>query len=73
MPIVGQLFLDTYVGRPFGWSMAKGITSTFLNGTKIPVGQYRILLRILRVLGDPTNERDYDVWLSPIVNVVATK
>jgi len=42
---------------------------TFANGTTIPNGQYRVLLRALRVTGDPTNEADYDSWLSPIVGI----
>jgi len=42
---------------------------TFANGTTIANGQYRVLLRALRVTGDPTNEADYESWLSPIVGV----
>ena len=43
----------------------------FANNTKIPNGQYRILLRALRITGDPTIEGDYESWLSPIINVNA--
>lgn len=42
---------------------------TFSNGTVIPDGSYRILLRALRVTGNPDNEEDYESWISPIVGV----
>lgn len=41
----------------------------FANGTAIPNGQYRILLRAQKVTGDPTNELDFESWLSPIIGV----
>ncbi|KXN90803.1 Minor extracellular protease vpr [Leucoagaricus sp. SymC.cos] len=44
-------------------------TPTFANGTVIPMGSYRLLLRVLRVTGDPVKEEDYDVYLSPIIGV----
>ncbi|KDQ27552.1 hypothetical protein PLEOSDRAFT_1112600 [Pleurotus ostreatus PC15] len=44
---------------------------TFANGTTIPNGQYRLLLRALRVTGDPTNEADFESFLSPIIGVNA--
>jgi hypothetical protein len=44
---------------------------TFANGTAIPAGSYRILVRSLRVTGNPTAEEDYDSWLSPIIGVLA--
>jgi hypothetical protein len=47
------------------------LSNTFANGTVIPNGNYRVLMRSLRVTGDPTNEADYDSWLSPIIGVVA--
>ncbi|KAF9467400.1 pyrolysin [Collybia nuda] len=43
--------------------------AVFANGTQIPNGSYRTLVRALRVTGDPTREEDYDSWLSPIVGV----
>jgi hypothetical protein len=46
------------------------LSNTFANGTTIPPGSYKILLRSLRVTGDPTNEADYDSWLSPTIGVV---
>ncbi|OCH84198.1 subtilisin-like protease [Obba rivulosa] len=41
----------------------------FSNGTLIPNGSYRFLLRVLKVTGDPTNEADFESWLSPIIGV----
>ncbi|KAF5385811.1 hypothetical protein D9615_002603 [Tricholomella constricta] len=42
---------------------------TFANGTQIPDGSYRLLVRALRVTGDATKQEDYESWLSPIVGV----
>ncbi|KAG6817490.1 hypothetical protein H0H87_008115 [Tephrocybe sp. NHM501043] len=42
---------------------------TFADGTTIPNGSYRFLLRALKVTGDPTKEEDYESWLSPIVGI----
>lgn len=47
------------------------ISNTFANGTVIPNGSYKVLLRALRVTGDPTNEADYESWLSPVFGVAA--
>ncbi|KAI0049847.1 pyrolysin [Auriscalpium vulgare] len=41
----------------------------FANGTSIPNGNYRLLLRALRVTGDIAQEEDFDSWLSPIIGV----
>ncbi|KAI0633256.1 subtilisin-like protease [Trametes polyzona] len=41
----------------------------FANGTTIPNGQYRILLRALKVTGDPTKEEDFESWLSPVIGI----
>ena len=41
----------------------------FANGTTIPNGQYRVLLRALKVTGNPDNEADFESWLSPVVGV----
>ena len=45
----------------------------FANETKIPNGQYRILLRALKITGNPTLEDDYESWLSPIICINAAK
>ena len=44
-------------------------TPTFANGTTIPNGSYRILLRALKVTGDVKKEEDYESWLSPVIGV----
>ncbi|TFK18825.1 subtilisin-like protein [Coprinopsis marcescibilis] len=41
----------------------------FSNGTVIPAGLYRILLRALRVTGNPERQEDYESWLSPVIGV----
>ncbi|WAR59436.1 hypothetical protein PtB15_11B76 [Puccinia triticina] len=35
----------------------------------LPDGSYRILVRALRVTGDPQEEEDYEAWLSPVFNI----
>jgi len=52
-----------------GYSSFALSTPTFANGTTIPSGSYRVLMRALRVTGDPAREEDYDTWLSPILGV----
>jgi hypothetical protein len=47
------------------------LTNTFANGTVIPNGSYKVLLRALRVTGDATKEADYESWLSPIFGIAA--
>ncbi|KAH7102093.1 subtilisin-like protein [Auriculariales sp. MPI-PUGE-AT-0066] len=46
------------------------IPSTFTNGTAIPFGQYRLLLRALRLLGDRADQNDYDVYVSQQFGIV---
>lgn len=41
----------------------------FANGTQVPNGSYRFLVRALRVTGDPEQNSDYESWLSPVVGV----
>ncbi|KAF8894316.1 pyrolysin [Gymnopilus junonius] len=52
-----------------GFNTLTVTTPTFANGTTIPNGSYRVLVRALKVTGNPTNEADYESWLSPIVGV----
>ena len=42
-------------------------TPVFADQTAIPKGRYRILMRALKVTGDPTNQGDFESWLSPVV------
>ena len=53
----------------FGWYDL--LTPVFANGTMIPNGSYRFLLRALRVTGNPQRQEDYETWLSPIVGLIA--
>ncbi|EJD54165.1 subtilisin-like protein, partial [Auricularia subglabra TFB-10046 SS5] len=42
----------------------------FSNGSDIPYGQYKLLLRALRPFGNPDLEKDYDVYVSEQVGLV---
>lgn len=42
-------------------------SATFSDGKAIPNGTYRILLRALKVTGNPEKDSDYESWLSPII------
>lgn len=50
---------------------ALSILGTFANNSQIPDGQYRVLMSALRVAGDPSDDGDYERWLSPIVGINA--
>lgn len=54
-----------------GFNLLTFSTPSFANGTTIPNGSYRILLRALKVTGNPTKEEDFESWLSPIIGVQA--
>ncbi|KAJ7130843.1 subtilisin-like protease [Mycena crocata] len=72
--IVGPILEVDYLGRNDEGDLVDNtvfLANTFANGTVIPNGSYRILLRALRVTGNPTNEADYESWLSPIIGVTA--
>ncbi|KAH7339260.1 peptidase S8/S53 domain-containing protein [Rhizoctonia solani] len=43
--------------------------TAFANGTAIPDGSYKILVRALKITGNPKKEEDYEVWTSPTVVV----
>ncbi|CAE6414623.1 unnamed protein product [Rhizoctonia solani] len=43
--------------------------TAFANGTAIPDGSYKILVRALKIAGNPQMEGDYEVWTSPTVVV----
>ena len=38
-------------------------------GIPIPNGTYKVLLRVLRLAGDPHKEEDWESWLSPLFGV----
>ncbi|KZV93701.1 subtilisin-like protease [Exidia glandulosa HHB12029] len=45
------------------------LDATFANGTTIPNGTYKVLMRVLKITGDPSNEADYEAFLSPAFGV----
>jgi hypothetical protein len=44
---------------------AFAFSGMFANQKRVPNGEYRILLRVLRVTGNRNDENDYEVWTSP--------
>ncbi|KAI1795577.1 subtilisin-like protease [Ganoderma leucocontextum] len=74
---VGPLFSATYQPRNSNLNDGTGFNeialpkAQFTNGTTIPNGPYRILLRALKVTGDPTQEKDFESWLSPVIGIQA--
>ncbi|KAG5646298.1 hypothetical protein DXG03_003895 [Asterophora parasitica] len=73
--IVGPLAELDYIPR-HDESADEGYTSipvstNFANGTRIPNGTYRVLVRALKVTGDATRQEDYESWLSPIIGFQA--
>ncbi|KAJ7045857.1 subtilisin-like protease [Mycena alexandri] len=74
VPILGSLLEIDWLGRNDEVNLLDNtllLENVFANGTAIPNGSYKVLLRSLRVTGDATNEADYESWLSPIIGVVA--
>ncbi|KAJ6521908.1 subtilisin-like protease [Mycena vulgaris] len=74
VPIIGSLLEVDYLTRSDEGDLLDNtvlLPNTFANGTVIPNGSYKVLLRSLKVTGDPTNEADYESWLSPIIGVTA--
>lgn len=43
----------------------------YLNTTAIANGQYKLLLRTLKITGNAGNQEDYESWLSPVFAVNA--
>ena len=72
VPTVGRVFADADVARNTANEDGLGgayetlalATPTFSNGTTIPKGSYRFLLRALKNTGTPTKQEDYESWLS---------
>lgn len=64
-PTLGPLAVYNYMprGARFGDKYRIDLTQ-FANGTQIPLGQYKVLLRALRPFGDPNRAADYDVHVS---------
>ncbi|KAJ7902169.1 subtilisin-like protease [Mycena olivaceomarginata] len=74
VPTVGPILQVPWLGRNDLVEIPEYtelLENTFANGTVIPNGSYKVLLRSLRVTGDPKNEADYESWLSPVFGVAA--
>ncbi|KAJ6498971.1 pyrolysin [Mycena sanguinolenta] len=72
VPTVGPLVQIQWLGRNDEVNDLDNtflLSNTFANGTGIPNGSYKVLLRSLSVTGDPMNEADYESWLSPVFGV----
>ncbi|KAG8963821.1 hypothetical protein FRC00_004913 [Tulasnella sp. 408] len=72
--VVGNLVTGNYIGRNTsglleenGYDLFELDNPTFPDGTTIPNGRYKILIRALKITGDPEKDSDYDSWLSPEV------
>ncbi|GJJ15891.1 hypothetical protein Clacol_010169 [Clathrus columnatus] len=77
LPIAGNLLEIDFMSRNSdildeaggGFNINPFSIPAFANGTIIPNGQYRILLRALKITGNPDDEEDYETYLSPPVGV----
>lgn len=47
------------------------MNATFANGSAIPDGVYRVLVRALRVTGDRAREEDFERWVSPVFSKIS--
>ncbi|WWC94044.1 hypothetical protein V866_000882 [Kwoniella sp. B9012] len=72
VPILGNLFENDYIprstdnvdGQGNDYSTFALEQAKFANGTSIPNGTYKFLMRALHITGDRTKESDYEAWLS---------
>ncbi|TFK67380.1 subtilisin-like protease [Pluteus cervinus] len=75
--IVGTLAESFFIPRhntdDNGYSTISFETNTFSNGTRIPNGNYRLLVRACRVSLDPSKAESYDSWYSPLIGVKWSK
>ncbi|ORY32563.1 putative peptidase [Naematelia encephala] len=77
VPILGNLYEEDYTPRSTDNADGEGgdystfslETPVFSNGTAIPNGTYRFLIRALKITGDMTKESDYEAWLSQPITV----
>ncbi|KAJ7255407.1 subtilisin-like protein [Mycena rebaudengoi] len=71
VPILGTIIESTYFPRQgkqaqsVRSSLFTTIPVVFANGTAVPNGQYKVLLRALRVNGNPDTLDDYDIFVTP--------
>jgi len=76
IPIIGRITEVHYLPRssfnPEAGFIDATMPSKFSNGTSIPPGEYRILLRAQHVATDPSFESSYDVFMSNWFKVIKT-
>ncbi|KAG8979753.1 hypothetical protein FRB90_007976 [Tulasnella sp. 427] len=75
VPIVGQVAEAEFVSRNSngdaknnGYNTIALNPANFVNGTAIPNGSYKLLVRALKITGNPKKNEDYEQWLSPQLN-----
>lgn len=72
---IGVVYEEDYLPRntPEATTALRGFNTfkvtSFANGTAIPDGSYKILLRALKIGGDAGREEDYEVWTSPEIDI----
>ncbi|KAG9127745.1 hypothetical protein FRC07_010197 [Ceratobasidium sp. 392] len=73
--IIGTVYREDYISRNSAGATADTngysglLVGQFANGTAIPNGSYKILVRALKITGDTKKEEDYEVWTSPEIIV----
>ncbi|CAE6379782.1 unnamed protein product [Rhizoctonia solani] len=72
---LGVLYQEDYLSRNSDAETADDngysslVFTAFANGTNISDGSYKILVRALKITGDPKAEEDYEVWTSSTIEV----
>lgn len=81
--IVGNLFSVDYNSRNvissntngkgyYNYPISASETGfSFANGSQVPDGSYKVLVRALKIFGDENDAADYESWLSPVININA--
>lgn len=81
--VVGSLSTESYFSRNIPTSAKNGqgyfnypISASetgfsFANGSQVPDGSYKVLVRALKIFGDDTKVADYESWLSPVITINA--
>ncbi|KAK8864273.1 hypothetical protein IAR55_001519 [Kwoniella newhampshirensis] len=72
VPILGNLYEADFIPRSTDNADGEGgdynqfelSTAAFANGTTIPNGTYKFLMRALHITGDRASEADYEAWVS---------
>ena len=73
IPIVGQLLEYSYQTRHDGLYDILNqplLMNQFSDGKPVPEGQYKLLIRVLKITGNPDKQEDYETWVSPVIGFV---